>query len=175
MNRRTFSTTALAAVAGLGSALSGRPVSAQAASDVPPLEPWRLRRKVAHGLTGPVDHAKLVRQIWDGYGLAAPNYYDSVEVFCGAILADWQRQRSAYVLRYASATSGNQVYVLPQRFLLSHPAFLPDFPNGYYWIDPACEPGEAPSCVHPGAFFRILPAESIDEYRPGETTPAPSA
>jgi hypothetical protein len=102
--------------------------------------------------------------------LAAPNYYDTIDVFCDALLADWQRNRSAYVWRYLSR-SGNQVYVLPGRFVLMHPPFLPDFPSGYYWLDPNCEPDEGQSCIHPNAFFRILPAESVDEYAPGEVTP----
>jgi len=170
MNRRRFSATALAGGAGLVAALVGRRAEAQVVGPEPgPLETWQ-RRAPARRTVGPPDRTKLVRQIWDSYGLASPNYYDTVNVFCDAMLGDWQRDRSSYIWRYAS-TSGNQVYVLPQRFVLMQPAFLPDFPTGYFWLDPACEPDEAPSCIHPNAFFRVLPAESVDEYAPGEVIP----
>jgi len=170
MDRRKF-TTALAGGAALFSVLLGRKAGAQVIGpETGTLETWQPRRAPARGMPGPPDHAKLVRQIWKSYGLPSPNYYDRIDVFCDALLADWQRIRPAYVWRYAS-TSGNQVYVLPGRFVLTHPAFLPDFPTGYYWLDPACEPDEAASCIHPSAFFRILPAESVDEYAPGEVTP----
>jgi hypothetical protein len=171
MNRRTFSTSALAGSAGLFSALLARKAGAQGVgAEVGSLDTWRPRGASARRTAGRPDRAKLVRQIWESYGLAEPNYYDTVEVFCSAMLADWQREQSTYVWRYASL-AGNQVYVLPRRFLLMQPAFLPDFPTGYYWLDPACEPDEGASCIHPNAFFRILPAESVDEYAPGEIIP----
>lgn len=171
MDRRKFSTAALAGGAGLFSALLGRKAGAQVIGpETGTLQTWQPRRAPARGTPGSPDRRKLVRQIWESYGLASPNYYDTIDVFCDALLADWQRNRSAYVWRYAS-TSGNQVYVLPGRFVLTHPPFLPDFPTGYYCLDPACEPDEAPSCIHPSAFFRILPAASVDEYAPGEVTP----
>jgi hypothetical protein len=170
MDRRKFSTTALVGGAGLYAALHGKKAGAQVIGpENGTLNTWQPRLAPARGMPG-ADHAKLVRRIWKSYGLAAPNHYDTIDVFCDAVLADWQRQRSAFVWRYAS-TYGNQVYVLPGRFVLMHPPFMPDFPKGYYWLDPTCEPDEAPSCIHPSAFFRILPAESVDEYTPGEVTP----
>jgi hypothetical protein len=172
MDRRRFSTTMLAGGGGLfGATVGGGKAAAQ---DVPrdlTLETWTRSRRSRPVFAVNADRAKIVREIWNGYGLAAPNQYDKVETFCNAILADWARDRAAYVWRYAS-TSGRQVYVLPSRFLLAHPPFLPDFPDGYYRLDPTCEADDATSCIHPKAFFQILPGESVDEYAPGEVMPA---
>ena len=171
MDRRRFSATAMAGGAGLFSVLLGKKAAAQVVvPQDPTLETWRPRRRQPLLAPGSADTKKVARQIWDGYGLALPNHYDTVEAFCNAVLSDWERNRSAYVWRYAS-TSGNQVYVLPARFVLTHPSFLPDFPEGYYRLDPDCEADDAQSCIHPSAFFRILPGESVDEYPPGEVIP----
>lgn len=172
MDRRSFSAVAIAGVAGLFSPLLGR---SKAAAQVAPPEAtpatWPRPRR-PRPLLAPAgsDTAKLARQIWDGYGLARPNHYDTVEAFCDAILSAWKRNRPAYVWRYASA-DGNQVYLLPERFVLKHPPFRPSFPRGYYRLDPACEADDAQSCIHPSAFSRILPAESIDEYPPEQVVP----
>ncbi|HEY3104271.1 MAG TPA: hypothetical protein VGJ69_11805 [Pyrinomonadaceae bacterium] len=171
MDRRRFSVTTIAGTAGLFSMLLGRKKAAAqgVVPQDPTLETWARPRRRPPLLVDAADTKKLARQIWESYGLASPNHYDTEEAFCSAILSDWARNRSAYVWRYAS-TSGSQVYVLPGRFVLKHPAFLPDFPEGYYRLDPACEADDAQSCIHPSAFFRILSAESVDEYAPGEVT-----
>jgi hypothetical protein len=60
MNRRKFSTTALAGGAGLWSALAGRTVSAQVvAPDTLPLATWQPRRRPARREAGPPDLGRL--------------------------------------------------------------------------------------------------------------------
>ena len=136
MDRRNFYTRALAGGAGLFSVLLGKKAGAQVIGpQTGTLETWHPRRAPARDTLGLADRTKLVREIWDSYGLASPNYNDTIDMFCDAMMADWQRDRFAYVWRYAS-TSGNQVYVLPGRFVMKHPGFMPDFPAGYYWLDP---------------------------------------
>jgi hypothetical protein len=172
MDRRRFSATTIAGAAGLFSVLlGGKKAAAQVGvPQDPTLETWARPRRRPPLLVGAADTKKLARQVWDGYGLALPNHYDTVEAFCSAILSDWARNRPAYVWRYASAY-GYQVYVLPARFVLTYPAFLPEFPEGYYRLDPACEADDAQSCIHPSVFFRILSAESVDEYSPEQVVP----
>lgn len=168
MNRRRFSAAMLAGSAAALGVFRSRNATAQDVAGNPGMDTWQPSGR-ARSVFGS-ERPKLARAIWDAYGLTSPNSYDTVDAFCAAILADWSRERSAYVWRYAS-TAGHQVYVLPSRFTLAHPPFLPDFPEGYYRLDPACEVDDAKSCIHPMAFFRILPGESVDEYAPGDVIP----
>ena len=55
-------------------------------------------------------------------------------------------------------------YLLPARFVIEHPPFLPDFPNGYYRIDPTLDVDDAPASIHPSVFTRVLPAQTVDVY-----------
>ena len=172
MNRRQFSAAVMAGSTGIVVGVVGRSDAAAQTGDNPALETWTPRKQFVPSTlaVSTPDPAKLAWAIWGGYGLSAPNNYDTDETFCEAILADWERRRSAYVWRYASS-SGPQVYVLPARFVFAHPPFLPDFPAGYYRLDPACEVDNSRSCIPPNAFYRILPRESVDEYPPGEIAP----
>jgi len=68
---------------------------------------------------------------------------------------------------YGSARlEGRHVYVLPARFVIAHPPFLPDFPNGYYRIDPTMDVDDAAASIHPSVFIRVLPAQAVDVYPP---------
>jgi len=114
----------------------------------------------------PRDQEEAARWICDGYRLKHPNEYDAPDRFRAALLAEWQRNRPAYVWRTYGRSGVEQVYILPARFMIAHPPFLPDYPNGYYRLDQACEADDAQSCVPPTAFFRIIPAEEVDTYQP---------
>ncbi len=170
MNRRRFSATVLAGTTGTFAAMLGSKTTGAHTSQNAVLETWTRPQRGRPLLAANTSVAKLARAIWDSYALVRPNHYDTVDVFCEAIVADWARQRSAYVWRYASSL-GPQVYVLPARFVLAHPPFLPDFPEGYYRLDPAFEAEDAKSCIHPSAFFRILTHESVDKFAPAEIVP----
>ena len=180
MDRRGFSTGATAAVAGVFYSLFGgakrgfsQGTAGQVIAETAKPDPWAARGWKQGGLIQ--EQWKAWREpgiaalrIWEGYGLQRPNDYDTVERFREAILYEWGRNRPAYVWRTSESTGRGalQVYVLPARFVIAHPPFLPDYPNGYYRIDPACEWDDARACIPPSAFFRILPAETVDEYPP---------
>jgi len=51
-------------------------------------------------------------------------------------------------------------------FDFAHPPFLPDFPNGYYRIDPTMDVDDAAASIHPSVFIRVLPAQAVDVYPP---------
>ena len=145
----------------------GREIGRSPRAHLTPAETWtRPVRPPSLVVTTSRDREEAARWIWEAYRLREPNNYDTPEQFHQEIPSDWQRKRSAYVWRTYGASGAEQVYVLPSRFVLAHPPFLPNYPNGFYRLDPACETDDAQSCIPPTAFFRILPAEEIDIYQP---------
>lgn len=169
MERRRFLTRLTAASGAAFSFFSGRAearASSQAGPEATAPESWpRPARPSSFSLFQTADRGVAARWVWEGYGLERPNQYDTADTFCRALVREWACNRSAYVWRTASG-GARDVWVLPARFVIAHPPFLPDFPNGYYRIDPSLEADDAVSSIHPGALFRALPAETVDEYPP---------
>jgi hypothetical protein len=169
MERRRFLTALTAASGAASSFFAGRAearASSKAGPEATAPESWpRPARLSSFSLSPTADRAVAARWVWEGYGLERPNQQDSADSFCQALVREWERNRPAYVWRTVSG-GAHDVWVLPARFVIAHPPFLTDFPNGYYRIDPSLEADDAVSSIHPGAFFRILPAETVDEYPP---------
>lgn len=169
MERRRF-LTALTAASGAASSLFAGRAEARASCKANPEatapESWpRPARLSSFSLSPSVDREVEARWVWEGYGLERPNRHDSADTFCHALVREWERYRPAYVWRTISG-GARDVWILPAQFVIAHPPFLPDFPNGYYRIDPSLEADDAVSSIHPDAFFRIIPAETVDEYPP---------
>jgi len=127
---------------------------------------WVRPSQASFAFPTPRDPEEAARWIWRAYSLRKPNDYDTAEQFQEAILAEWARKRPVYVWRARASSGLEHVYVLPARVVIAHPPFLPDYPNGYYRLDPTWEADDCRSCVPPTAFFRILPAEEVDTYSP---------
>ena len=132
------------------------------------LDTWDPPSPLRSSLLAAGSHLEASSRIWQRYELEKPNKEDTAEAFCRALLHDWEHDRPAYVWRTygAARRDARHVYVLPARFVIAHPAFLPDFPNGFYRIDPTLDADEAPVSIHPSVFTRILPAEAVDVYPP---------
>ena len=166
MERRRFLTalTAASATSSFFAATAEAKAFSKADPEATGPESWPRPARLSSISPSPTADRELeARRIWEGYGLERPNRHDSADAFCQALLREWERYRPAYVWRTISGGT-RDVWVLPAPFVIAHPPFLPDFPNGYYRIDPSLEADDAISSINPDAFFRLIPAETIDEY-----------
>lgn len=97
--------------------------------------------------------------IWHQYNLTKPNPSQTIEDFVHDVLHQWKTTGLAIVWEISN-TLGQvvEVYVIPTKEMVPHPAVLPGYPQGYYRLTRDCSVGELAS-LNP-----VLSAERVRRF-----------